>query len=257
VPRFIFHGFLILCIGVAASSARAQQQDNTATQSERDAGSGDERLERSSAPSGAAEAPATDAPAVDATPPDYGKVGGRIFGVLPNYTTVEGAKAIQPASASQKFQMAVKNSFDPYVPPFIAVVAGVGAGQSGVSYGRRYGMALLDNTVGNFMTTAVMPSALGQDPRYFQLGQGSTWRRIGYAASRIVVTRGTSGASQFNLSEIGGNAFAAGMSNLYYPTGDRTLSANLTRWGMQIVWDSLSNELKEFWPDIRAKLHRD
>jgi hypothetical protein len=25
---------------------------------------------------------------------------------------------------------------------------------------------------------------------------------------------------------------------------------------MQVMWDTLSNEMKEVWPDIRAKLHR-
>ena len=70
------------------------------------------------------------------------------------------------------------------------------------------------------------------------------------------MTRGASGASQFNLSEIGGNAFAAGVSNLYYPAADRTLPSTLTRWGTQIMWDTLSNELKEFWPDIRRKIRK-
>jgi len=31
----------------------------------------------------------------------------------------------------------------------------------------------------------------------------------------------------------------------------------LSRWGMQVMWDTLSNELKEFWPDVRRKLHRE
>jgi len=26
---------------------------------------------------------------------------------------------------------------------------------------------------------------------------------------------------------------------------------------MQVMWDTLSNELKEFWPDVRRKLHRE
>jgi hypothetical protein len=53
----------------------------------------------------------------------------------------------------------------------------------------------------------------------------------------------------------GGNAIAATLSNLYYTASARTLAGTLTRWGMQVMWDTLSNEMKEFWPDIRAKLH--
>ena len=70
-----------------------------------------------------------------------------------------------------------------------------------------------------------------------------------------MITRGRSGRSQFNGAEIGGNALAATVSNLYYTPSERTVTGTLTRWGMQVMWDTLSNEMKEFWPDIRAKLH--
>jgi hypothetical protein len=195
-------------------------------------------------------------PAPDTTPPATGKVGDRIFGMLPNYTTVEGATEIQPPSVKQKFRMAEENSFDPYVFAIVGIDAAIGAGQGGVGYERRYMMALADNSIGNFMTTAVLPSALGQDPRYFERGEGGVLHRMGYALSRSVVTRGPSGARQFNLSEIGGNAVAAGVSNFYYPAAARTLASTVTRWGTQIMWDALSNQLKEFWPDIRKKIRK-
>jgi hypothetical protein len=101
-----------------------------------------------------------------------------------------------------------------------------------------------------------MPLAMGQDPRYFESGKGSLPRRFAYAASRSVITRGRSGRTQFNASEIGGNALAATVSNLYYTPSERTVTGTLTRWGTQVMWDTLSNEMKEFWPDIRAKLNR-
>ena len=53
-----------------------------------------------------------------------------------------------------------------------------------------------------------------------------------------------------------GNAFAATVSNAYYPMDERSLSDTISRWGMQLMWDGLSNELKEFWPDVRRKLER-
>jgi hypothetical protein len=201
-------------------------------------------------------ATATPEPVRDTAPAEAGTAGVRMFGVLPNYTTVEGATQYRPVSALQKFHMAEQNSFDPYVFPFVGVVAGIGAGQKGLGFGRRYATALADNSIGNYLTTAVLPSALHQDPRYFEKGTGSVLGRIGYAASRSLVTHGASGGSQFNVSEIGGNGIAAAVSNLYYPAADRELTSTLTRWGMQIMWDTLSNELKEFWPDVRRKLGR-
>jgi hypothetical protein len=196
------------------------------------------------------------APVPAANQGEPGKTGDRIFGVLPNYTTVEGATRILPVSTRQKFHMFVQDSFDPYVFPYIGVVAALGQGQGTSGYVRRYGMALADNSIGNCMTEAVVPSAIHQDPRYFELGRGGLWHRAGYAMSRIVVTRGDAGGRQFNVSEVGGNFLAAGMSNLYYPAGDRSVANTLTRWGTLVMWDTVSNELKEFWPDIRRKIRK-
>jgi hypothetical protein len=106
------------------------------------------------------------------------------------------------------------------------------------------------------MTTAVVPSLTNEDARYFRSGEGGLFRRMAYAASRSVVTRTRSGGSTFNVSEVGGNLAAAGLSNLYYGPADRTVSGTMSRWGTQVMWDTVANELKEFWPDIRAKLHK-
>lgn len=51
----------------------------------------------------------------------------------------------------------------------------------------------------------------------------------GYAASRSVVTRGWSGHQQFNVSELGGNLAAAGLSNSDHSAADRTITGTLTR----------------------------
>jgi hypothetical protein len=179
----------------------------------------------------------------------------RMFGVLPNYSTVEGAHQVSPITTKQAFMMAAQNTFDPYVYPFVGVVAALGVGQTTIKFPRRYATAMTDNVIGNFMTTAVLPSLLHQDPRYFELGTGSFLHRAAYAASRSVITRSRSGARQFNVSEIGGNGLAAMFSNVYYPSADRSALGVATRWGSQVMWDTLSNELKEFWPDVRRKIH--
>ncbi len=215
-------------------------------------------------PDAAAPAPApadattgTDPGADQSGSDSHGTAGVHMFGVLPNYTTVEGAKVYAPVAAGQKFRMAALNTFDPYVYPFVAFVASMSRnyGPGGSGYLKQYAASMTDNSVGNYLTTAVLPAALHQDPRYFERGTGGFLHRAAYAASRSIVTHNDSGRAQFNLSEIGGNAIAAGVSNFYYPSADRTVTGTLTRWGMQVMWDTLSNELKEFWPDVRRKLH--
>jgi hypothetical protein len=195
---------------------------------------------------------------------DVGKTGDRIFGVLPNYTTVEGAKRIQPVSSKQMFHMAAQDSFDPPVFPFVAFTTWLAQaegeeaswGRGVAAYGKRYATTFSDDVVATFMTTGVMPTLLRQDPRYFELGEGSRWHRTVYAASRSFVTRSRSGKRQFNYSDVTGNAIASAVSNLYHPAEDRSVSDTVSRWETQMMWDVLSDELKEFWPDIRRKIHK-
>jgi hypothetical protein len=194
----------------------------------------------------------------DAAPPSTAPspANSRIFGVMPNYGTVEDAAAIQPVAAKQKFHMAALYAFDPFVYPFVGVIAAVGRGEGEHRYIERYGLAFADNTLSSFLTVAVVPSAFHQDPRYFRLGKGGAWRRAGYTVTRSVVARSDAGQTMFNVSEIGGNLLVAGVSNMYYPSSDRSIANTLTRWDMQVMWDTVSNEPKEFWPDIRRKIRK-
>jgi hypothetical protein len=61
---------------------------------------------------------------------------------------------------------------------------------------------------------------------------------------------------EFNISEVGGAAVAAGISNTYHPVTDRNLTNTMETWGTMMGWDTVSNVVKEFWPDIRRKVHQ-
>ena len=187
------------------------------------------------------------------TPPNT----GRLFGVLPNSSTIEAHTPFVDVTTRGTFGFAVEQSFDKMVYPFVGVVALLGVGQPDESYWLRYARALTDNAVSNFNTMAFLPLVFNQDPRYFQLGTGSVWYRAGYAASRILVTRSRTGAHRrFNVSEIGGTAIAGAFSNVYYPAAQSTASATLARIGSQVMWDTVAFEAKEFWPDIRRSLEK-
>ena len=181
-------------------------------------------------------------------------VDDRVLGFLPNYGTVEPNASVSPASPRWMFEATAKNTFDPVVFAFTTVTAGIGQGHT-TPYPARYATSFADNAIGNFMTSDVFPSVLGQDPRYYERGRGGYFRRAAYAASRIAVTRSSSGRPEFNYSEVAGNLTASVIANVYHPQPDRSLTDTVTRWGTQILWDALSNELKEFWPDIRRRLH--
>jgi hypothetical protein len=188
----------------------------------------------------------------------------RLFGVLPNYLTVENAGNIPPISTGTKYKLVASGSFDPAEFAFVGGVALISQannsdpayGQGMAGYAKRYGSTFADQAIGNFMTEAVFPSLIHQDPRYFQLGKGKILHRAEYAVSRIFVTRTDSGHTQFNYSEFAGNAVTAGISNLYSPAQERALSDTLTTWGTQIMWDTVANEAKEFWPDLRRLIRK-
>jgi len=196
-----------------------------------------------------ADAATGDASAVGSTAPS-----ARLLGVMPNYMTVDPAH-VTVQTTHDAYKAASLNTFDPFVYPIVGVQTIFGSG-NGSSYATRYSRAFADNAIGNFMTSAVVPSLTGEDSRYYRRGTGGVFSRLAYAASRSVVTRTRSGGTTFNISEIGGNAAAAALSNLYYSPQDRTVGGTAMRCATQIAWDTLANELKEFWPDIHAKLRK-
>jgi hypothetical protein len=193
---------------------------------------------------------------------ETGTINDRIFTVMPNYGTVENASALPPLSTGQKYRIASASVFDWFAYPFNAALAGIAQannspkswGQGWGAYGKRFGSSFADNSIGTYMTVAIFPAMLKEDPRYYQMGKGSVKRRAWHGVERLFVTRTDSGHDRFNYSESVGNAVAAGLSNVYHAPEDRTVGRNITTFAMLIMWDGLSNEMKEFWPDIRRKV---
>jgi hypothetical protein len=184
----------------------------------------------------------------------------RIFWIIPNYRSNPSLKDSKPLSPEQKFKIAARDSFDPGTFLLVGMFAGIGQasnstpsyGQGMAGYGRYYGSTFGNFMIGNFMTEAVYPSLLHQDPRYFRLGAGSAWSRLRYAVGQIFITHGDDRRTEFNCSELCGNATAVAISNAYVPT--RTASNAAENYGIQIAVDTAGNILKEFTPDLYRKL---
>jgi len=195
-----------------------------------------------------------------APPPPEDK---RIYGVLPNNRMTENAYPFRKISAAEKINIAIKDSIDIPVYPTAALFAGLyqiensnpSFGQGVAGYAKRFGAAYGDQVIGNLMTEGLFPAVFHEDPRYFRLGEGSKIHRALYAASQIFVTKMDSGGKAFNLEEWGGNATAVAISNLYYPD-TRDWKDNTEKLMIQCATDAFSNVLKEFWPDVKRKLHK-
>jgi len=190
-------------------------------------------------------------------PPDK-----RIFGVLPNYRTVEGTGDVEPQLAREKFRIAFKDSFDYPIYFISGAFAGISQiensnpsfGQGVKGYVLRYAAGYGDQMIGNMMTEGLFPVLLHEDMRYFRRGAGRKMGRTWYALTRVIVTRTDDGRTRFNYSEIVGNSVATAISNAYNPD-TRDASENLEKLGLQVGTDAISNVLKEFWPDVKRKIH--
>jgi hypothetical protein len=190
----------------------------------------------------------------------------RILGVIPNYLTVEDStKKVPPLTVREKFRLFAKETFD----PFTALSAAAGAALSQVGndnpkygegsgpYAQRFGAAVADITTQNFFQDAVLASWFHEDPRYFRRGpEFGVWYRVGYALSRVVVTRTDAGNDRFSFSGILGMSMGIALSNAYYP--DKSVSAEEVgyRFGTSAVASALANLLPEFWPDVHEKFFR-
>jgi hypothetical protein len=178
---------------------------------------------------------------------------------------LENAASAPPLSTGQKFALTARGTFDPVEFVWYGAQAGISQwkgsdptyGQGIEGYGKRFGEVFADGTIENFFSKAIFPSILREDPRYFQMGHGSVWRRTSYAVSRIFVTRTDSGGTEVNISEFLGAGSAAAISAYsYHPADDRNLAGVGSTAGTQILFDALSNVVKEFWPDLRRKLSK-
>jgi hypothetical protein len=187
----------------------------------------------------------------------------RIFGIIPNYRTSPSLKDYKPLSAREKFALAGQDTFDRGTVVLAGVVGGYAQlsnanpsfGHGFGGYAHNFGTSYADLVVGNYMSEAVFPALLHQDPRYFRRGVGSKWSRLGYSVGQIFWTHTDAGRTQFNYSEILGNSTAVAISTAYYPD-NRSAGEAASKLTVQIGVDMASNVLKEFWPDLSRRFSR-
>jgi hypothetical protein len=156
----------------------------------------------------------------------------RIFGVIPNFY-VSYVPNAAPLAPRQKFQLAWRSTIDPVNFIVVGAFAGIeqannawsGYGQGAQGYAKRYGAAYTDFVTSTFIGSAILPSLLKQDPRYFYKGTGTVRQRVFYAIANSVICKGDNGHWQANYSSILGSLASGGISNLYYPSQNRNGAA--------------------------------
>jgi hypothetical protein len=178
----------------------------------------------------------------------------RVLGFVPNFY-VSYVPDAAPLTSKQKFELAWRTTLDPVTFVLTGAFAGVqqannvfsGYGQGAQGYGKRFGADYADSVTSIFIGSAILPSLLKQDPRYFYKGSGSARSRFLYAIANSVICKGDNGRWQANYSNILGSLAAGGISNLYYPAQDRK-GAELTfeNAALEIGATAAANLLQEF-----------
>jgi Carboxypeptidase regulatory-like domain len=178
----------------------------------------------------------------------------RVLGFIPNfYVTYVSDPA--PLAPKQKFELAWRSTIDPFTFVAVGILAGFqqasddfgGYGQGAAGYGKRYGAAYADVFAGTFIGSAILPSLLKQDPRYFYRGTGSTRSRLLYALGNAVICKGDNKRWQPNYSGIIGSFATAGISYLYYPPSERTANELLLQNSLiRIAESAIAGVFQEF-----------
>ena len=177
----------------------------------------------------------------------------RVLGFIPNFyaSYVPDAAPLVPR---QKFQLAWKSVTDPITIVGAGFLAGIyqagdvypGYGQGAEGYAKRFGATYGDVFIGTFIDSALLPSLLKQDPRYFYRGTGSTKSRLLYALGNAVICKGDNKKYQPNYSAIIGSFITTSISYTYYPPSDRNASLFMQASLIRIAEGSVAGLFQEF-----------
>lgn len=178
----------------------------------------------------------------------------RVLGFIPNFY-VSYVPDAAPLSSKQKYHLAWKSVVDPFTFVGVGALAGAqqvsddfsGYGQGVQGYAKRFGAAYADVVSGTYIGSAILPSLLKQDPRYFYKGTGSAGSRLSYALANTVICKGDNKRWQPNYSGIVGSFATGAISYLYYPASDRDLNTLLVQNSLiRIGETAFENVLQEF-----------
>lgn len=172
------------------------------------------------------------------------------------------ATSSKPLSPRQKFELFADQSIAP--SRMLSSLAGSGIsqaantlpgyGQGGDGYAKRFGSSMASEASNHFFGTFLIPSMLHDDPRYFVKLNGGLGGRVGYALSRLVVTRKDDGGRAVNWPGMIAPLLAESLANSYLPMDERTAGRTFRRYGVRLGLSAAGNLAKEYWPTIFRSL---
>ena len=128
---------------------------------------------------------------------------------------------------------------------------GQGSGAFADRLGNAYAKHIIRRTL-EFGGTSV----LHQDDRYFRSGETGIWRRTKYAVASTFLARRDDGRRTFACARIGSAAGVAFISRAWQPPSTTDSNHAASNFGFIVATDLGTNVFREFWPDLKRRLHR-
>jgi hypothetical protein len=182
----------------------------------------------------------------------------------PAVATAAPTVEFAPMTASERFRRYLRGLVDPESVLRAGVSAGLkqagnkppewGGGLEG--YGYRYGDVFAQHVVRRTLQAGVA-AVLHEDNRYFVSHQSGFFRRTGYALKSTVLARHDNGEQYFSVSRFSGAAGSAFLSRIWQPPSLNTPGDAAVNFGTAIGVDAGFNVLREFWPDLKHRFHKD
>ncbi|HYK91643.1 MAG TPA: hypothetical protein VE398_22945 [Acidobacteriota bacterium] len=170
----------------------------------------------------------------------------------------------RPLKDSEKFALFYRDLYNWGTHLSLAIDAGLSfatndrsfLGPGAAGYFSRYGLNVADEANFTFFNAFLFPTLFHEDPRYIPLDKGSPKARLGYALSRVIITRNDSGNFELNKSRILGTIVSTSISNVYYSSfgGETGVGSNFEDIGVNLASEAAFDVFKEFWPDVARRL---
>ncbi|AXC11571.1 hypothetical protein ACPOL_2247 [Acidisarcina polymorpha] len=165
---------------------------------------------------------------------------------------------VAPLSSGEKLRLSFQEQLTPFALASMLFASGweqlVNSnpkyGTNSTAYAERLGAAAARQTSQAVFSDGIYASVFHQDPRYYRLASGSTFKRIFYAAGRTFRTRSDSGDAEINYSLLFGHATAQGLTLAYYPDRSQNGRVAATGFAWSLFGSMLGNQYHEFWPDV-------
>lgn len=171
---------------------------------------------------------------------------------------------VVPLSAGDKLRLSFQEQGTPFALASMLFASGweqlVNSnpkyGTNSTAYAERLGAAAARQSSQAIFSDGIYASIFRQDPRYYRLANGSTFKRIFYAAGRTFRTRSDSGNPEINYSLLFGHATAQGLTLAYYPDRSQNGHVAITGFAWSLLGSMLGNQYHEFWPDVLQTILR-